>query len=215
MVVRGWKWRYGNRFNGSRGYVLVPVLILAAGQGERLGRVKALAPWKGGTLLDDAVQRGREASSCVFVAVGAGDPLVRFRTRHRPACWCPVADWDEGQSRALIKGLGCVRGRTTWPGALVMLVDQPLIPAGHLQALVAQASRSPGTAVATLADGRRMAPAYLPRWLWPRVFELDGDRGAGGILNAIGAPGVTCEAALEDIDTRADLLNARDSVAEP
>ena len=188
---------------------MVPILILAAGQGRRLGRIKALAPWTDGTLLDDAVQRARQASSCVLAAVGAGDPLVRFRTGNRPTCWCPVPRWSEGQSRTLKTGLSCLPIRSSWPGVIIMLVDQPLIPASHLQVLVTRARAAPQEAVATLANGRCMAPAYLPRRLWPEVFALNGDRGAGGILNAIGAEGVTCEAAGQDIDTRAELLRAR------
>lgn len=188
---------------------MVPILILAAGQGRRLGCIKALAPWMGGTLLDDAVQRGRQASSHVVAAVGAGDPLVRFRTAHRPTCWCPVPDWDQGQSEALKAGLSCLHMGSAWPGALIMLVDQPLIPTSHLQALVARAREAPRRAVATCASGRRMAPAYLPRRLWPDVLALNGDRGAGGILNAVGAASVECEAAGQDIDTRAELMAAR------
>jgi len=209
MVAWGWKWRYGNRFNVSGGEAVVPILVLAAGQGRRLGRIKALTPWKEGTLLDDALHRGRQVSDCLCVAVGAGDPLVRFRTSHRPTYWRPVPDWHEGQSRSLQAGLHTLSMRSFWPGALVMLVDQPFIPVSHLQALVSQATRAPHEAVGTGAGGRCMAPAYLPRRLWPQVFQLEGDRGAGGILNAVGAGSVECGAAAQDIDTRADLIAAR------
>ncbi|TDT39344.1 molybdenum cofactor cytidylyltransferase/nicotine blue oxidoreductase [Halospina denitrificans] len=188
---------------------MVPILILAAGQGRRLGRVKALAPWKEGTLLDDALYRGRQASGCLVAAVGAGESLVRSRTGQRPTYWCPVPDWHEGQSRSLQAGLRTLSMKGFWSGALVMLVDQPLIPASHLQALVSQAGKVPDEAVGTCAGNRCMAPAYLPRGLWPRVFQLEGDRGAGGILNALGAKGLECEAAAQDIDTRAELLAAR------
>lgn len=188
---------------------MVPILILAAGQGRRLGRTKALAPWREGTLLDDAVYRARQVSDCVFVAVGAGDPLVRLRAGCRPTHWCPVPDWYEGQSRSLQEGLRTLSRKSFRPGAIVMLVDQPLIPVSHLQALASQAVQAPHEAVATRARGRCMAPAYLPRDLWPQVFRLDGDRGAGGILNAVGAACIECEAAGEDIDTRAELLAAR------
>jgi len=54
-----------------------------------------------------------------------------------------------------------------------MLVDQPFIPVSHLQALVSQATRAPHEAVGTGAGGRCMAPAYLPRRLWPQVFQLE------------------------------------------
>ena len=193
----------------QRGDPVVPILILAAGQGRRLGRIKALAPWQQGTLLDDALHRGRQVSDHVCVAVGAGDPLVRFRTSCRPASWCPVPDWYEGQSRSLQAGLRALSMRSCWPGVLVMLVDQPLIPASHLQSLVSQVRQTPHEPVGTWANGRLMAPAYLPRRLWPQVFELEGDRGAGGILNAMGAKCEKCEAAAQDIDTRAELFAAR------
>lgn len=90
-----------------------------------------------------------------------------------------------------------------------MLVDQPLIPVGHLQAILVQAGKAPHEPLCTRANGRRMAPAYLPRSLWPKVFQLDGDRGAGGILNAAGASCRACDVAAQDIDTRADLFAAQ------
>lgn len=188
---------------------LVPILILAAGQGSRLGRIKALAPWGDGTLLDDAVGRAREVSATVCVAVGAGESLVRSRVRQTPAYWCTVPRWREGQSRSLQAGLGFLSWRCRWPGVMVMLVDQPLVPARHLEALATEAERAPHRAVGTLASGRCMAPAYLPRRLWSSVSRLDGDRGAGGILAAIGARGVACPEAALDIDTRTDLVAAR------
>lgn len=192
---------------------LVPVLILAAGQGRRLGRIKALAPWRGETLLDDALQRARSFTDTVCVAVGAGEPLVRARVRATPTYWCSVPDWQEGQSRSLQAGLRFLSWRSRWPGALVMLVDQPLVPVDHLRALASQACREPSRAVGTDASGRRMAPAYLPRGLWPAVFGLDGDRGAGGILRTCGAVEIACEEASQDIDTRAELAAAREQDA--
>ena len=192
---------------------VVPVLILAAGRGRRMERVKALAPWQGETLLDAAMRQARSVSDSTTVAVGAGDPLVRFRVCHRPRYWCPVSGWRRGQSESLRAGLRFVGIRHQWPGALVMLVDQPLIPDAHLQALAREALCRPHEVVATQAAGRAMAPAYLPRWIWPGVARLSGDQGAGAVLNAMKPRVVPCAAAQLDVDTPQQLAEARARIA--
>ena len=178
-----------------------------------MGRVKALAPWQGETLLDAAMSQAGSVSDSTTVAVGAGDPLIRFRVRYRPRYWCPVSGWRKGQSESLKAGLSFVGIRNQAPGVLVMLVDQPLIPGTHLQALAREALLHPHEVVATQATDRAMAPAYLPRWLWPRLARLSGDQGAGVVLNAMMPRVVSCTEAQLDVDTPLQLAKARDRIA--
>jgi len=173
-------------------------------------RIKALAPWDGKTLLDAAINQASSITDCVAVAVGAGDPLVRCRIRDRPRYWCRVGLWQKGQSESLKAGLRFLRVREAPTGILVMLVDQPLIPREHLQALAAEAARHPGEVIATRARGRAMAPAYLPRKLWPQLNRLTGDRGAGAIINRARSIQFPCDQAALDVDTLTQLHAARE-----
>jgi len=186
---------------------VIPVLILAAGASTRMGRPKALLPLGSGILLDRAIEQARILSRDVRVVWGAGYPLIRFRCLRQPSAWVSAPDWRMGLSASLTAGLGSLG---SWvPGAFVLLVDQPLLDLQALAALGVAARSLPQQAVAADYGGRPGVPAYLPRWLWPQVMALNGDRGAGAVLARAGATRVGISGVLEDVDTPEDWLRVR------
>ena len=189
-----------------------PVLILAAGASSRLGRPKALLPLASGdgtdtdcrnrTLLDAAIAQGRILSPEVRVVCGAWYPLIRFRCRGQPSSWLRAPDWQEGISASLSAGL-----RSLGPavkGVFVLVADQPLLDLNALAAFGKAARCVPEQPIAADYGGRPGVPAYLPRWLWPLVLDLEGDRGAGRLLAEVRATRVDIPGIHDDVDTPAD-----------
>ncbi|HAU19564.1 MAG TPA: nucleotidyltransferase family protein [Marinobacter adhaerens] len=189
-----------------------PALILAAGASSRLGRPKALLPLASGdgtdtdcrnrTLLDAAIAQGRILSPEVRVVCGAWYPLIRFRCRRQPSSWLRAPDWQEGISASLSAGL-----RSLGPavkGVFVLVADQPLLDLNALEAFGKAARSVPEQPIAADYGGRPGVPAYLPRWLWPLVLDLEGDRGAGRLLAEVRATRVDIPGIHDDVDTPAD-----------
>ena len=189
-----------------------PVLILAAGASSRLGRPKALLPLASGdgtdtdcrnrTLLDAAIAQGRILSPEVRVVCGAWYPLIRFRCRRQPSSWLRAPDWQEGISASLSAGL-----RSLGPavkGVFVLVADQPLLDLNALEAFGKAARCVPEQPIAADYGGRPGVPAYLPRWLWPLVLDLEGGRGAGRLLAEVRATRVDIPGIHDDVDTPAD-----------
>ena len=189
-----------------------PALILAAGASSRLGRPKALLPLASGdgtdtdcrnrTLLDAAIAQGRILSPEVRVVCGAWYPLIRFRCRRQPSSWLRAPDWQEGISASLSAGL-----RSLGPavkGVFVLVADQPLLDLNALEAFGKAARCVPEQPIAADCGGRPGVPAYLPRWLWPLVLDLEGDRGAGRLLAEVRATRVDIPGIHDDVDTPAD-----------
>ena len=189
-----------------------PALILAAGASSRLGRPKALLPLASGegtdtdcrnrTLLDAAIGQGRILSPEVRVVCGAWYPLIRFRCRRQPSSWLRAPDWQEGISASLSAGL-----RSLGPavkGVFVLVADQPLLDLNALEAFGKAARCVPEQPIAADYGGRPGVPAYLPRWLWPLVLDLEGDRGAGRLLAEVRATRVDIPGIHDDVDTPAD-----------
>ncbi|HAZ89733.1 MAG TPA: nucleotidyltransferase family protein, partial [Marinobacter adhaerens] len=187
-------------------------LILAAGASSRLGRPKALLPLASGdgtdtdcrnrTLLDAAIAQGRILSPEVRVVCGAWYPLIRFRCRRQPSSWLRAPDWQEGISASLSAGL-----RSLGPavkGVFVLVADQPLLDLNALEAFGKAARCVPEQPIAADYGGRPGVPAYLPRWLWPLVLDLEGDRGAGRLLAEVRATRVDIPGIHDDVDTPAD-----------
>lgn len=183
----------------------IPLLILAAGASDRMGRAKTLLPLAGnqkGILLDRAVDLGRVLSRDVRVVCGAWYPLMRFRCTSRPSAWVRVPEWYEGLSASLITGISCLGPRA--PGVFVLLADQPLLDISSLLALGNAAYGAPGQPFAADYNGRPGVPAYLPRRLWPEVMALRGDRGAGKVLARAGATLMDIPGVHDDVDTPED-----------
>ncbi|SFM19313.1 nucleotidyltransferase family protein [Marinobacter zhejiangensis] len=186
---------------------LTPVIVLAAGASERMGRSKQLLGWGQGCLLDQAVALARNLSSDVVVVAGARYPVIRYRATRSPSRWVVAADWHKGMGASLNAGLRSLPARCR--GAFVMVADQPVLALEGLQALADAARAEPGRPVAADYGGRPGVPAYLPRALWAQVSSLTGDQGAGAILNRVNARRIRIAGVELDLDTPADLKALR------
>src|SRR5713226_6583379 len=90
-------------------------VLLAAGEGRRLGNPKALVELVGVRLIDRGVALLREGGTAPVVAVVE---LLGVITVHNP-------DWRTGMGSSLAAGLGSVP--VSAEAAVVALVDQPLV----------------------------------------------------------------------------------------
>lgn len=190
-----------------------PALVLAAGASTRLGRPKqTLQGPAGQTLLDIAIANARYLSPQVWVVVGSGYPLLRFRSQRAPHGWWFNPHWQDGMATSLQAGL--TRLDTRARGAFVLLADQPFLHRNGLETLAQRVRDTPEEAWAARYGTRVGVPAWLPRRLWPACYELRGDSGAGAILNQVGASAVEIAGVDLDIDTPADWRMAWQRLAE-
>ncbi len=143
-----------------------------------------MAPWRGGALIDGALEAALAAPvDAVLVVVGA-DPAVAAHVRARGAIRIITAsDHALGLSASLKAGIAALPDDAA--GALVLLGDMPLVPRGVLAPLVAAIGAGAPAAVPVF-EGRQGHPAALAARLFPRILALEGDRGARSILDALG-----------------------------
>ncbi len=162
------------------------IAILAAGRSSRLGRPKALVPWRGRTLLQRALDTAVAASPRVIVALGAdGDAL--WRTLVLPAGGAGVTrvdvrDADDGLSASLRAVVAHVDADPAIERLLVLLTDQYAVDAAWLRALLALAEAHPRRMIASRYDGVRGVPAVFPRAAFAALAALRGDQGARTLL---------------------------------
>lgn len=92
-------------------------------------------------------------------------------------------------------------------GLLVILVDQPLVEAEHLEQLKRNWLTDSRRICASVYGGHTGVPAILPTYLWPQIERLSGDTGARKLFRR--SPEIVttieCPAAATDIDTSDDL----------
>ncbi len=178
-----------------------------------MGRCKQVLNLPGrGTLLGNAIRQARVLSGNVMVIVGAGYPLVRYRCTCEPSRWLYCSEWEQGLSASLVAGINAAGPKAR--GVYVVLGDQPLVTGEGLLELARCVRSEPKLAWAADYGNRAGVPAWIPRELWPEVRGLDGDAGAGSVLNGVGANRVDIPGVKLDADTPVDWLRIKRLLAE-
>jgi nicotine blue oxidoreductase len=185
-------------------------VLLAAGQGSRFGRPKALVELDGQTLAERGIGMLRAGGADpVLIVTGAAEvelsPDHRARTVYND-------QWRTGMGSSLRAALRALTDPDVGPevgAAVVALADQPLVGADAVARLIAAYRAGASVAVAAY-DGRPRNPVLLAREHWPEVIAMaTGDQGARGFLRARPDLVTLVECGdtghPDDIDTPADL----------
>ena len=185
-------------------------VLLAAGQGSRFGRPKALVELDGQTLAERGVTLLRAGGTDpVLIVTGAAE--VELRPEHQ-ARTVYNGEWRTGMGSSLRAALRALTELEAGPeiGAMVVaLADQPLVGAEAVGRLIAAYRAGAGVAVAAYA-GKPRNPVLLAREHWPEVIATaTGDQGARAFLRARPELVTLVECGdtgrPDDIDTPADL----------
>jgi len=184
--------------------VKVAGLLLAAGDGSRLGRPKALVEFRGMTLAArGAATLADGGADPVLVVTGAAPVrLDGATTVHNPL-------WATGMGSSLKAGLAALTSHDGITAVVVSLADQPLISAEAVRRLIRAHQAGAAVVIATY-DGKPRNPVLLAREHWDQVAAMaDGDAGARPFLRAHQELVTLVECAgtgsPDDIDTPADL----------
>jgi nicotine blue oxidoreductase len=177
-------------------------VLLAAGEGKRLGTPKALVELGGRRLVDRGADLLRDGGTAPVVVVTGAAPVTV-----PGVVLVPNPDWRTGMGSSLAVGLRALPGECT--AAVIALVDQPLIGTGVVRRLVA-AHQAGAELVVAAYHGRPRNPVLLARQHWTGVIAAaDGDTGARPYLRAHPALVTLVECAdigsPDDVDTPEDL----------
>lgn len=171
-------------------------LILAAGRASRMGVPKVLLPARRGrTLLSSTLSTAlASVEGQAIVVLGRDAELCRVEIKRfledRPQYGARVITvenphYKEGLSTSLQCGVKEVlRLRPPTSGLMVSLADQPAFDETRAQKLVQTfRARSRNTVAVVAAErGEQRNPVILSAELLPELLEIEGDKGARGIL---------------------------------
>jgi CTP:molybdopterin cytidylyltransferase MocA len=160
-----------------------PVLgvVLAAGGSTRMGRPKQLAELDGRPLLAHALAALDTAPvDRVVVALGGAASEVLDRVDLGRAEPLVVEGWAAGMGHVLASTLA--QAGDDWAAVVVLLGDQPLVPAGAVTRVVEAWRAGAGPVVTATYGGRPGHPRLFDRRLLPDLLRLTGDTGARDLL---------------------------------
>lgn len=169
-------------------------LVLAAGDGSRFGRPKALVQDADGPWLRRAARLLLDGGCDeVVVVLGAAAEEARLLVGDLPGVSVVVADdWSDGVSASLRAGLGRLT-TTDAQVAVITLVDLPDLNAAVVARLLDRLGTGPGVVGRACYRGRPGHPVLIGRRHWDAVVaESHGDSGARDYLDRVGAALVEC-----------------------
>jgi CTP:molybdopterin cytidylyltransferase MocA len=189
-------------------------VLLAAGEGSRFGRPKALVEVNGRTLAERGAELLRSGGADPLLIVTGAAPvhLRGTRTVDNP-------DWRTGMGSSLRAALRALTGTQDVSAVVVALADQPLVGPDAVARLIA-AYRAGASVVVAAYDGQPRNPVLLAREHWPEVIATAaGDTGARAFLRARADLVTLVECGdtgrPDDIDTPADLDRIAAALARP
>ena len=186
-----------------RAYGMISAIVLAAGKSERMGTPKALLPIGGRTFLEnilDVISR----SSIQHTVVVAGHHREEIERSVRLPRVVFNPDYELGMITSFQAGIRALPAEAS--GALLFLVDHPLVDSETIELLIA--NLAPNRIVVPVFEGRRGHPVLFASGVLQEVLALPASQGANIVVRkdasrvlevTVNAPGV-----LVDVDTPED-----------
>jgi molybdenum cofactor cytidylyltransferase len=183
----------------------VAAVVLAAGQGTRMGGAKMTALFRGKPLVRHAHEAvAASGAGPLLTVVGHDATKVSVALLGITTTLVENPDYAAGLATSLKAGIAAVPD--TAAGALILLGDMPLVTSAIIDRLLAAFTANPmAKAVAPTVAGRRGNPILIGRNLFDAVMQLSGDLGARKLLDAAGDDvidvAIDDAAVLADVDT--------------
>lgn len=187
-------------------------VILAAGASTRFGSPKQLVRIGGSPVLHQLISNAAfVAGRSVTVVIGAHARQIAPALRQSAASVVVNRDWQEGLASSIRVAVESAPPRCD--GLLLLLADQVAVTADDLKHLYAAWKRHPILVAAALYDGAPGLPAIFPRWTYPSLMELRGDRDPRQVIrrNIDQVVRIPMANASINLDTPEDLLSIEQS----
>ncbi len=159
----------------------VYAVILAAGASSRMGSPKQLLIWQDRPFLAHAIGSARSVlAERIVVVLGANAEAIKAAIDLYDVSVALNPDWADGMAGSIRAGIQALPAKAD--AVLLMLCDQPLINAAHLQSLLQAWQHAPERIVVSQYAESFGVPAVFPAAYFAQLAGLTGDLGAKPLL---------------------------------
>jgi len=183
----------------------IRILLLAAGGSIRMGQPKQLLPWGRQTLIEYQIQTLLQTGKSVIVILGAHADRISPVVEKFPVTIVVNDTWESGMGGSVASGITKLeQTEADVDGALITLVDQPLIPLSHFEEMLNAFEKGcQQIVVSSSKEGWLGVPALFDKCYFSELRNLQGEKGAKTLIqqypNQIKA--LECDEIIRDIDT--------------
>ncbi len=161
---------------------MLAAVILSAGASSRMGRPKALLPYREGTFLEHLIEVTRHPRVGVTrIVLGAGAENIRTTAKLDPTLVVLNPLWEQGQLSSICAALRNLEGITT-EGIVLCPVDHPLVSARLVSELVDKFYQENKAIVLPTYKGRRGHPAIFSSALYAELLAAPVEMGARAVV---------------------------------
>ena len=161
----------------------VAAIVLAAGEGTRMqGRVKQLLPWRGKTLVENAIDIAASSRAAeTLVVLGANAAQIRAAIQGAPARVVLNPDWETGHASSIRAGLNALSREID--AAIFVNADQPFLSTDVIDHVVQRYYETGARIVAPRYAGKRGSPVLFDRVHFDELMSLQGEQGGRELLS--------------------------------
>ena len=161
---------------------MLAAVILSAGASSRMGKPKALLPYREGTFLEHLIEVTRHPRIGVTrIVLGAGAEVIRTVAKLDPSVVVLNGDWEQGQLSSICAGLRSLAGMDA-DGIVLCPVDHPLVSARLVSELVERFYEDKKAIVLPAYKGRRGHPVIFSKALFGELLAAPVDKGARSVV---------------------------------
>lgn len=161
---------------------MLAALILSAGASSRMGRPKALLPYREGTFLEHLIEVTRHPRiGLTRVVLGAGAETIQTMAKLDPSIVVLNSDWEQGQLSSICAGIRSLGGIDT-DGIVLCPVDHPLVSARLVSELVEKFYEEKKVIVLPTYEGRRGHPVIFSSALFGELLAAPAEMGARAVV---------------------------------
>jgi molybdenum cofactor cytidylyltransferase len=190
---------------------MITAIVLAAGESKRMGRPKQLLPFGKQTLIETVVDHVCQSRvKKIMVVLGANRDLVAKRLAKFPVVTVINPRYKDGMLSSIQLGFDAITMDAT--AALIILGDQPTIPAWIIDRIIDAFHSSKKGIVIPTHHGRRGHPILIDTKYRDEVAVLDPAVGLRALIH--GHPGDVEEVSVESPTILKDIDYPEDYIKE-
>ena len=160
----------------------IAAIVLAAGASIRMnGRVKQLLPWRGETLIENAIELATQSHTDeTLVVLGAHADAIQPFVAKTSARIVINPQWESGHATSIRAGLRALAPEIA--AAIFINADQPFLTCEVINALIQCYRDTDAPIIAFVCAGKRGSPVLFDRAYFAELEDLRGEQGGRELL---------------------------------